>query len=259
MNTKQHTNDKLYAMRLHGMLDALEEQRQDPQACQLDFEERLAMMVERQWLWKQDRALATRLKYANFKIKATPEEIDYTLHRGLKRAQIQQLRDSDWVQHHNNCLIIGKTGLGKTFIACALGTQACRDGYRALYFYSPKLFRQLQIAQADGSLIRLLNKLQKADLLIIDDLGISNATAQQYRDLLEVIDDRTHTGSTMITSQLPVDQWHQILGDATVADAILDRIVHNAFKIEMDGESVRKKEGRKRKNKNKQNPSDKGL
>lgn len=246
MNTNQQTKDKLYAMRLHGMVDALEEQRQSPQTSQLDFEERLAMMVERQWLWKEDRALATRLKYARLKIKATPEEIDYSLPRGLKRAHIQQLRASDWVQHHNNCLIIGKTGLGKTFLACALGTQACRDGYRTLYYYSSKLFRELQIAQADGSFIKLLNKLQKADLLIIDDLGVSNTTAQQYRDFLEVIDDRTHSGSTLITSQLPAEQWHQILGDATVADAIVDRIIHNAFQIKMDGESIRKEEGKKR-------------
>ena len=141
---------------------------------------------------------------------------------------------------HHNCLITGPTGSGKTFLACALGHQACRDGHRVLYYYAPKLFRALQTAQADGSLMKLLKKLTKASLLLIDDFGLVSATGKQYRDLLEVLDDRHSQGATLLTSQFPVNQWHELINDATVADAILDRLVHNAYRIELKGESLRK-------------------
>ena len=234
------TLEKLYALRLEGMAQALEEQRRQADITQLDFEERLGLLVERQWLWRENRALAARLHSAQLKISAALEDVDYRHPRGLKRAQMDQLRSSDWIGRHHNCLITGPTGSGKTFLACALGHQACRDGHRVLYYYAPKLFRALQTAQADGSLMKLLKKLTKASLLLIDDFGLVSATGKQYRDLLEVLDDRHGQGATLLTSQFPVNQWHELINDATVADAILDRLVHNAYRIELKGESLRK-------------------
>jgi DNA replication protein DnaC len=240
MNHTQ-TLDKLHSLRFEGMIQALEEQRRDPNISQLDFEERLAFLVERQWLWRENRSLASRLNNAGFKIKCSQEDIDYQHSRGLKRAQIQQLHAADWVDQNRNCLILGPTGVGKTFLSCAIGHQACREGYRAIYYYAPKLFRALHLAQADGSLGRLLKKLVKADLLIVDDLGIATVTTQQYRQFLEVLDDRCGVSSTLITSQVPIGQWHELIEDPTLADAILDRLVHNSYKLELKGESMRKK------------------
>ena len=234
------TLEKLRAMRLDGMVQALEEQRRQTGITELDFEERLGLLVERQWLWKQNRSLAARLKNAQLKISnATLEDINYRHPRGLKRAQIEQLRASSWVQEHRNCIITGPTGIGKSYLVCALGHQACRDGLRAQYFYTPKLFRSLEAAHADGSLVNLLKSLVRLDLLIIDDLGLAVAKSRSYRDLLEVIDDRIGRGATLLTSQYPVAQWHDIIGDATVADALLDRLVHNAYRLELDGKSMR--------------------
>lgn len=234
------TMDQLHALRLDGMAQALEEQRRQADISQLEFEERLALLVERQWLWKENRALARRLHYARFKIPASLEDIDYRHPRGLKRAQIEQLRASEWVDKHHNCLITGPTGSGKTYLACALGHQACRDGHRVCYYYAPKLFRELQNAQADGSLLKLLKKLARSALLLIDDFGVAAVAGKQYRDLLEILDDRHGVGATLITSQFPVHQWHEVINDATVADAILDRLVHNAYRLELKGESLRK-------------------
>jgi len=162
------TMEKLISLRLEGMAQALEEQRRQADISQLDFEERLALLVERQWLW-ENRALAARLYHAQLKVAASLEDIDYRHPRGLKRAQIEQLRASQWVAQHRNCLITGPTGSGKTYLACALAHQACRDGHRVgYYYYAPKLFRELQNAQADGSLLKLLKKLNRAALIVID-------------------------------------------------------------------------------------------
>jgi DNA replication protein DnaC len=234
------TMEKLTALHLEGMAQALEEQRRQPDISQLDFEERLALLVERQWLWRENRALAARLHRAQLKVAACLEDVDYRHPRGLKRAQIEQLRASQWVSQHRNCLITGPTGCGKTYLACALAHQACRDGHRVCYYYAPKLFREVQNAQADGSLLHLLKKLARAALVVIDDFGVAAVTGKQYRDLLEILDDRQGLGATLITSQFPVDQWHGVINDATVADAILDRLVHNAYRLDLKGESIRK-------------------
>jgi DNA replication protein DnaC len=245
------TMEKLQALRLEGMAQALEEQRRQTDISQLEFEERFALLVERQWLWRENRALAARLHHAQLKVAASLEDIDYRHPRGLKRAQIEQLRASQWVGQHRNCLITGPTGSGKTYLACALAHQACRDGYRVCYYYAPKLFRELQNAQADGSLLKLLKKLARAALIVIDDFGVAAVTGKHYRDLLEILDDRHGLGATLITSQFPVEEWHGVINDATVADAILDRLVHSAYRLKLEGESMRNP-----KTKANRNPSD---
>ena len=234
------TLEKLRTLRLEGMAQALEEQRRQNDITQLDFEDRLGLLVERQWLWRENRGLAARLKYAQLKISdATFEDIDYRAARGLKRAQIDQLRASGWIEKKRNCLITGPTGVGKTYLACALGHQACRDAHRTIYAHAPKLFRALQTAHADGSLPSLFKRLSRASLLIVDDLGVAGVAGKPYRDFLEIIDDRQ--GATLVTSQFPVEQWHELIADATVADAILDRLIHNAYRLELKGESLRKR------------------
>ena len=235
------TLEKLHALCLDGMAAALEEQRKQSDITRLEFEERLALHVERQWLWRENRALAARLQRAQLKISsACLEDIDYGSPRGLKRAQIEQLRAGEWLKNNRHCIITGPTGVGKTYLGCALGQQACRDGARTIYYYAPKLFRALHQAHADGSLTKLLKNIQKARLLIVDDLGIASVGPKAYRDFLEILDDRNGNGSTLITSQFPVTQWHEMIADDTVADAILDRLVHKSYRIELKGESMRK-------------------
>jgi len=236
----EQTVARMEAMALNGMAVALEEQRQQANTADLDFEERLGMLVERQWLWQQNRALGRRLGAAKLKLNACLEDIDYRHKRGLRRDTIEQMIGADWVRCHRNCIITGPTGTGKTYLACALAHQGCRDGFRALYYYAPKLFRDLRTAQLDGSLIRLLRKLARTRLLVIDDWGMEKAEPQEYRGFLEMLDDRYDTGATLITSQFAVPVWHELIADATVADAILDRLVHSAYRIELSGDSLRK-------------------
>lgn len=237
----EQTMTKLLSMKLNGMAEAYEQQRQQARMGDLSFEERFGMLVDSQWSWKEDRALKMRLYNAKFKLAALIEDIDYRAARGLQRAQITQLQNSEWVGYHQNVILTGPTGTGKTFLACALGHKACRDGYRVRYYVAAKLFRELTNAHADGSYTRLSNTLVKADLLIIDDWGMETLKEAQYRDFLEILDDRQGLGATLITSQFPTKLWHDTIGNPTVADAILDRLVHNAHCLELAGESMRKK------------------
>jgi DNA replication protein DnaC len=234
------TITKMLAMKLNGMVEALEEQRKTADMATWSFEDRLALLVERQWLWKENRAMSTRLKYATLRQPACLEDIDYRHHRGLQRSVIDHLAGSDWIQYAQNCIITGPTGVGKSYLACALAQKACRDGHRTLYFYAPKLFRELLASQAAGTLPTLLKKLAKTRLLVIDDWGLEKAAAAQYRDFLEILDDRQGVASTLITSQFPPARWHELIGDATVADAILDRLIHGSHRIDLKGESMRK-------------------
>jgi DNA replication protein DnaC len=236
----QQTVDRLYDLKLHGMADAYQEQQRSPHSLELPFDDRFAQLVERQWLWKEDRALQSRLHYAHLKHNACLEDIDYHHRRGLQRAVIEQLASGEWIRYHRHCLITGPTGVGKSFLACALAHTACRQGHRALYCYIPKLFRALTVAQGDGSLARMLTKLARVNLLVCDDWGLIHLEPDQYRLFLEILEDRLGTGSMLLTSQYPVSTWHAMIGDQTVADAILDRLVHNAQILELKGESLRK-------------------
>lgn len=235
----EQTRERLYAMKLHGMAAAYEEQCTHPRMAELSFDERLGMLVDRQWTWREDRALQTRLRQAALKLPGCVEDIDLRTPRGLTRGQLDQLATSQWVRYHQNVIITGPTGTGKTYVACALGQKACRDGYRVRYFVAAKLFRLIAAGHADGSFMRLSEQLQKTALLIIDDWGMETLTDAQYRDFLEILDDRHGSGATMMTSQFPVNVWHDTIGNPTVADAILDRLLPNAHRIEVRGESLR--------------------
>lgn len=236
--------EKLLAMRLHGMADALKTQEQDVASRELSFLERLALLVDHQWNWRQNQALARRLHIAKLRGNACVEEIDYRAARGLDKSVIRALaQESSWVRNHEHIFVLGPTGVGKSFVASALAQKACRDGYSALYTRAAALFRDLAIARADGSLRLLLAKLGRIDLLVIDDWAMAPLSEPERRDFWEICEDRYQTRSMILTSQLPVTRWHEQIGDPTVADGILDRLVHNAHRIEMRGDSMRKKRG----------------
>lgn len=237
----QQTLDKLYTMKLDGMAEAYEEHRRAPQSADLSFEDRFAQLVERQWTWKEDRALRNRLRNARLKQSACVEDVDFRHQRGLHRSVIDQLATCDWIRYRQHCLITGPTGVGKTYLACALAHKACRERFRTLYCYVPKLFRELTVAHGDGSLGKLLAKLARVDLVVVDDWGLVHLEPDQYRLFLEILEDRNGSGAVLITSQYPVDTWHEMIGDATVADGILDRLVHNAHTITLKGDSMRGK------------------
>jgi len=235
--------EKMTAMRLLGMVDALKAQEQDPATREVSFLERLGLLVDQQWTWRENQALARRLHAAKLK-GAAVEDIDYRTARGLDKSVIRALaQKSAWVEQHENIFVLGPTGVGKSFVACALAQKACRDGYSALYVRAPALFRDLAIARADGSLRSVFARFGRIDVLVIDDWAMAPLAETERRDFWEISEDRYQTRSTILTSQLPVARWHEQIGDATAADGILDRLVHNAHRIEMRGDSMRKKRG----------------
>ena len=236
----EHTLDQLRSLRLDGMIRAIEEQTMNPAAAALSFDERLSLIVQREITWREDRRLQRLLKAAKLKVSdACVEDIDWRASRGLDRAMVTALAGGDWLRHGQNLLITGATGCGKTWLACALAHQAARSGFSVLYTRAVRLFDELQVAHGDGSFARRLSQLAKLDLLLIDDFAISPIDAGQRNDLLELLDDRVGSRSTLITSQLPVKAWHTYLDDPTLADAILDRVVHSSHKIELKGRSLR--------------------
>ncbi len=241
----QPTLEKLQTMKLHGMADAFRAQLETTDTSQLSFEERFAMLVDQQWLWKENRALARRLRAAKLKERGVIEDIDYQHPRGLDRKLIRTLASSEWVRQHQNLLLIGPTGIGKTWLGCALAQKACRDGFTILHKRSSELFRDLAVAHVDGSFRRLLTKLSRIDVLVLDDFAMAPLKDSERRDFLELCDDRYQRRSMILTSQLPLAHWHEQIGDPTLADSILDRLVHNAYRIELNGESIRKKRARK--------------
>lgn len=238
------TLDKLKEMRLLGMAAALEDQLQTPEITSLSFEERLGLLVDREQTTRDNRRLKTRLSKASLRQQASLEDVDYSGPRGLDKAQLLDLGSCRWIAEHHNLLLTGPTGAGKTYIACALAQKACRQGLSALYLRLPRLFGDLTIAKGDGRYGKLLGRYSRIDVMVLDDWGVAPMTAENRRDLLEILDDRYQKKSTLITSQLPVEKWHRYLEDPTLADAILDRVVHNAYKIELKGESMRKRKGK---------------
>ena len=236
------TLDQLKAMKLIGMAQAFEEQLQQPDLNALSFDDRLACLVEREHALRSNRKLTYRLRRAQLKLNATLEDIDLRARRGLDKALLNELARCRFIHDHLNVLITGPTGVGKTYLACAIAHSACRNGYSARYLRVPRLLTELAIARGDGSYHKLLSQLAKTDLVIVDDWGLATLTAEQRRDLLEIFDDRHALRSTIVTAQLPVNQWHEVIGDPTLADAILDRLVHNAYTINLKGESMRKKQ-----------------
>jgi DNA replication protein DnaC len=233
------TVEGLKTLRLPAMANGLLEQREHPNYAAMSFEDRLGLLVDRELLQRENRRLERVLKLAKLRSRGVIEDIDFASTRGLIKATFLSMVDSKWVEHHHNVLVVGPTGVGKTFIACALAQRAIRDGHRAIYVRVPRLLDDLALARGDGRLAKVMISLARCDVLVLDDFLIRSLTDDQAADLLEVVEDRT-TKSTIVTSQLPVTHWHEGLGDPTVADAILDRLLERAHRIELVGESRRR-------------------
>jgi DNA replication protein DnaC len=228
-------------MKLHGIADAFRAQLETTEVSNLGFEERFALLVDQQWLWKENRALERRLRAAHLKERSVLEDVDYQHPRGLDRKLLRTLASSEWVRQHQSILLLGPTGIGKSWLACALAQKACRDGFSVLHKRTSELFRELALAHADGSIGRFLIRLSRIDILLLDDFAMAPLKDFERRDFLEICDDRYQRRSLILTSQMPVAHWHEQIGDATIADSILDRLIHNAYRIELKGESMRKK------------------
>jgi DNA replication protein DnaC len=232
--------EKLQQLRLSAMAKTLKEQDEHPTMKNLNFEERLGLLVDREITARDNRRLQTRLRKAKLKHEASLEDIDYQTPRGLDKSLLFTLATCEWIKSHHNILIVGPCGTGKTFLACALAHKACLNGYTSLYYRLPRLLADLQLSKGDGRYKKLMEGLAKTDVLILDDFGLTPFTDEHRRDLLELLDDRHERRATLITSQLPIKLWHETIGNGTLADAILDRVIHNAYRLEMKGESLRK-------------------
>jgi len=235
------TLDQLHQLGLAGMASAFIEVQADPRAAELTHAEWLALLLDREVTERRDRRLKARLRYARLRHHATIEDVDYRAPRGLDRSLFQKLAAGDWIDVPQNLIIEGPTGVGKSWLACALGHKACRDNRSVLYQRVPRLFPDLALARGVGRFPRLMRALGGVKLLILDDWGLEPLAPEQRRDLLEIVEERYGRGATMITSQIPVDRWHDLIGEPTLADAILDRIIHNAHRLQLRGDSLRKK------------------
>lgn len=237
----EQTIDKLREMKLSGMADAIREQMANAQASQLSFDERMGLIVDRQWDQKETRGLTRRLQVAKLRQQAALEDIDFHSHRGLDRAALLSLAECNFLKAHSNIIITGPTGVGKTYIASAIANKVCRKKHSVRYYRCSNLLSATSLARADGSFPALMRKLEKTDLLVIDDWGMCPLDQDAARDFFEILEDRTHRGSIIMVSQLPVENWYDVIQAPTIADAILDRLVHNAYRIKLDGESMRKR------------------
>jgi len=235
------TLEKLTTMRFTGMAAALDEQMQMDGLDDMAFEERLGILLDREQAVRETRRMMTRLRKAKLRQQGSVEDIDFRHPRGLDKSLVVRLADCQWIRKHNNLIITGPTGVGKSYLACAFAEKACREGFSALYLRTTKLFEDLSLAKGDGRYLKLLTSYAKTDLLVLDDYGLLELNQEQRHDLLEILEDRHGLKSTLVTSQLPVEHWHEQIGDPTLADAILDRLVHSAHKIQLKGDSMRKK------------------
>jgi DNA replication protein DnaC len=236
----QQTLNKLHDMKLIAMADAFSEQLGQPDLGDLSFEDRFAMLVDRQWSFKEDRRMSRLLRAAKLRDSACIENIDFKTPRALDKSLLVRLTAGDWIKKAQNVIVLGPTGVGKSYLACAIANSACRNGFPAMYKRAPRLYQEVAIARADGSYPKLMSKLSKIKVLIIDDFCIVPMSDPERRDLLEVLEDRQSISSTIIATQVPVENWIEHIGDPTLADAILDRLVHNAHRINLKGESMRK-------------------
>lgn len=234
------TLEKLSQMQLYGLLEGLKEQLASPNFQGLSFEERLGLLVDREYLLRENRHLARRLKETRLKCKAQLEDVDFTARRGLEKGSFLELAACSWVARHHNLILTGPTGVGKTYLASALAQKACREGYRVLYFRFSDFLRELTMSMAEASYPKLAQKIAKRDLLVIDDWLRDPVSPEQARHIIDILDDRFRNRSTLLTSQAPVPSWHERFKDPTLADAILDRIVHDAYRLELKGDSMRK-------------------
>lgn len=234
------TIEKLTQLRLTGMLHGLQDQQNMPGIEQLTFEERLGLLVDREVLARENRRVAMRLRHARLRQEASIEDIDFRHPRGIDRALILSMASCQWIRSRDNCCITGPTGVGKSYLASALAQRACREGYRVLYMRTNRLLQELAAARSEGTYSRKLFTLARTELLVLDDWAMAPLTDQQRRDLFEVVDDRYDRHSTLLASQIPVENWHEAIGDPTIADALLDRLIHNAHKLRLKGDSMRK-------------------
>jgi len=235
------TLDLLHSLGLHGMAKGFKDLEEQPEARSLEHAEWLALLLEQERTLRQQKRFEARARAAKLRHDASVEDVDYRAVRGLDRALFLKLAAGDWIRSHHNLLVTGPCGVGKSWLACALGHRACRDDFSVAYHRLPRLFAALALARGDGRYTRMLRAIARLDLLILDDWGPEPFDADQRRDLLEIVEDRYEARSIIVTSQLPVDRWYEVIGNPTIADAILDRLVHNAYRIELKGESLRKK------------------